>query len=216
MTRKRSIPLFIRAGSVLALLLVIAGCTKGGQFDPTDFFNSDEFDSKKKLQGQREPVFPAGVPGTTTGVPPDLVKGYQAPPDKSADSSALAAPPPAAEKPKPKPKPKIARAPRPPRTRIDVSSRPGAPAQQPSAASSDPAWSTASAPPQQSSDPAWPSASAAPQQSAPPPWPTPSAPPQQTAQPAQSIWPNPPGAGTATRRALPLMLLPDSDEVFVE
>ena len=50
-------------------------------------FNSDMFDTKKKLKGQREPVFPSGVPGTTTGVPADLVKGYQPPPDQ-ADADA--------------------------------------------------------------------------------------------------------------------------------
>jgi hypothetical protein len=127
---------FLRAGSALALVLVVlpllAACTPGGQFDPTELFNSDVFDSKKKLSGQRVPVFPDGVPGTTTGVPPDLVKGYQPPPDPSdADASqtppppagateappaktASAEPAPTAEaKPKPKlrPKPKVASAP---------------------------------------------------------------------------------------------------------
>src|ERR1700722_11231991 len=86
------ISLLFRLGSALALVLVIAGCTKGGQFDPTEMFSSDVFDSKKKLTGEREPLFPNGVPGTTTGVPPDLVKGYQAPPDQ-ADASATTPPP---------------------------------------------------------------------------------------------------------------------------
>ena len=63
-------------------MLVLAGCTTGGQFDPTELFNNDAFDSKKKLKGDRELVFPNGVPGTTTGVPADLVKGYQPPPDQ--------------------------------------------------------------------------------------------------------------------------------------
>ncbi len=65
------IPSFVRVGALLALVLmpVLGACTKGGQFDPTEVFNSDAFDSKKKLSGQREPVFPSGVPGTTTGVP---------------------------------------------------------------------------------------------------------------------------------------------------
>jgi len=126
---------FRRAGSALALVLValplLAACTPGGQFDPTEMFNSDVFDAKKKLSGQRVPVFPDGVPGTTTGVPADLVKGYQPPPDPSdADASQTPPPPagaaeapaktasaaaaPVAEaKPKPKPrrKPKVASAP---------------------------------------------------------------------------------------------------------
>src|SRR5262249_41999000 len=118
----------LRAGSALAFVLVLlpllGACTKGGQFDPTELLNNDMFDSKKKLSGQREPVFPNGVPGTTAGVPPDLVKGYQAPPDP-ADASQTppdgaapgAAPKTAAAtaeakpKPKPKPRPKVATAP---------------------------------------------------------------------------------------------------------
>ena len=112
---KRSKPPLLQIGSALALVLVLAGCTKGGQFDPTEMLNSDAFDTKKKLKGDRELVFPNGVPGTTTGVPADLVKGYQPPPDQSnADADAAAAPPAqaAAAKPeaksKPKPKPAVA------------------------------------------------------------------------------------------------------------
>src|SRR5579863_789132 len=106
----------LRAGAALALMLVLEGCTKGGQFDPTTLLDNDMFDSKTKLKGQRVPLFPNGVPGTTTGVPADLVKGYQPPPDQTdADATAGAQnAPPAAEpaKPqpqtKPKPKPKVA------------------------------------------------------------------------------------------------------------
>jgi hypothetical protein len=201
MMPKRTFSSFVRLGSALALVLVIAGCTKGGQFDPTEMFNSDAFDSKKKISGQREPVFPQGVPGTTTGVPPDLVKGYQAPPEQAAE----APPPPAPVKPKPSPKPKTKVARAPPRMRIDLSARPKAPSQQP-AESSQPAWP--SAPPQQpaqSAQSAWPTPSAPPQQTAQPAqsvWPTPSAsapPPQRTAQPAQSVWPDPPAAGSTSR-----------------
>src|ERR1700744_933592 len=97
----RRIPSLFRVVSAGVLLLVIAACTPGGQFDPTTLLQNDMFDSKKKLNGQREPVFPNGVPGTTTGVPPDLVKGYHPPPDQTDAPSADAAgaqPPP--EKPK--------------------------------------------------------------------------------------------------------------------
>ena len=90
------------------------------------------FDTKKPLKGQREPVFPTGVPGATTGIPPDLYKGYQPPPDEATTDTATPLTPVAgaekpaersAEKPKPKakPKPRVARAPpRPPRAKISV------------------------------------------------------------------------------------------------
>src|SRR5246127_2393674 len=108
---ERSRSYVFRAASVLALALLIAGCTKGGQFDPTELFTSDVFDSKKKLKGERAPVFPEGVPGATTGVPQDLVKGYQAPPEQPDPDAAVPGPTPPAAAPeatktKPKPKPK--------------------------------------------------------------------------------------------------------------
>jgi hypothetical protein len=204
-----------RAALALALLLVLAACTPGGQFDPTEFFNSDMFDSKTKLTGPRQPLFPNGVPGTTTGVPADLVKGYQPPPDQAdADANAPAPPVPAAqaakpqEKPKPKLKPQVAvaRPPKPPKverppastpTRIDIGAK-GAPAQQPVQAN----WpnSPSPAPAQQGGQFAWPS----PQQAAQPSqstWPAPpsTAPAQQAGQSSQSIWPNPPATGTSTQ-----------------
>jgi hypothetical protein len=108
MPRIPSMSRFVSAGAVL---LVLSACTPGGQFDPTTLLQNDMFDSKKKVLGQREPVFPSGVPGTTTGVPPDLVKGYQPPPEESAAASPDAAgPQPPPDKPKPKPKPKVAAA----------------------------------------------------------------------------------------------------------
>ena len=198
-------PLF-RFGLALALVLLLSGCTKGGQLDPVELFSGDMFDSKTKLKGDREPLFPNGVPGTTSGVPADLVKGYQAPPDQAdatATQPAPAAPVAAAPKPalKPKPKPKIASAP------------PASPAQ---SQSQDPVWnqnpvqpapkrinigakggaaaSQQVTPPQ----PAWPSTEGAPAQRPLQPsqsvWPTspPAGQAQQTAQPSQSVWPNPP------------------------
>jgi hypothetical protein len=134
----RRIPSLFRLTSAGMLVLVLAACTPGGQFDPTTLLQNDMFDSKKKLQGDRAPVFPGGVPGTTTGVPPDLVKGYQPPPEQTdaaaADAAAQQAQP--AEKPKPKPKPKVATQtpPKQPPTRISIGSKPNAPAQ-PAAAS---------------------------------------------------------------------------------
>src|SRR3984957_14304067 len=113
MTATRRSSLLVRAGSVAALVLVLAGCTPGGQFDPTTLLANDTFDTKTKLKGDRQPVFPNGVPGTNPAVPPDRVKGYHPPPDQAADATApdAAAEEAAKNKPKPKPKPKVARAP---------------------------------------------------------------------------------------------------------
>jgi len=188
---ERAPALFYRTAAALALVLLVAGCTKGGQFDPTEMFNSDVFDNKQKLKGDRVPVFPDGVPGATTGVPQDLVKGYQPPTDQPTDADAAVpgpAPPPDAEaqKPKPKPKPKLAAqkpaasAP----TRISVGPKP-ATAQQQQPAASQSAWPSPQA---NSAQPA-----AQPSQSV---WPAPT---QQAAQPSQSIWPNPQTPPTKTQ-----------------
>jgi hypothetical protein len=167
----------VRVGSALAFVLVLAACTPGGNFDPTEWVN---IDTKKKIPGDREPLFPNGVPGAETGVPPDLVKGYQPPPEAP---SVADAPPPAAvaaatggvvdpaakpnAKPKPKPKPKVASAP---------------PAKQ-----HDPAWDAKPAPAPQTNWPA-PNQQAAPQAQTN--WPAP---------PAQTNWPSPPPPGTYSR-----------------
>jgi outer membrane biosynthesis protein TonB len=92
----------------LALCLMLAGCES---FDPsilTDWIPT----GKKSLPGDRQPVFPQGVPGVSDGVPPELVKGNQPPPEAQA---ALPEPPPPPEKPKPKPKPKKVTSQPPPR-----------------------------------------------------------------------------------------------------
>ena len=170
-----------RSGAVLALALIVSGCTKGGQFDPTDIFNSDVFDSKKKLKGERVPVFPEGVPGATTGVPAELVKGYEPPPEQPEGTDTVVAgpkPPPSvtqADKPKPKPKPKPKVVAQPaaapstaaPPTRISVGSKSSA-GQQPDTGQT-----------------AWP------------------APPQQAAQTSQTVWPAPPqtARGQSTRQS---------------
>src|SRR5688572_15819552 len=62
-------------------------------------------DTKKKLPGERREVFPEGVPGVSKGVPPELMKGYQAPPEEAAAAAPEPKPEPKqAAKPKPKPK----------------------------------------------------------------------------------------------------------------
>jgi hypothetical protein len=84
----------------LALSLALAGC---GSFDPTAILDADIFNSKKKLPGERRPVFPEGTPGVSQGVPPELVKGYEAPPEPEPAKEAQ----PAEAKPKPRPQPKV-------------------------------------------------------------------------------------------------------------
>jgi hypothetical protein len=185
----RPLQTLVQAASAFAVALALAACTPSGQFDPTELLAMDVLNNKKKLQGEREPLFPSGVPGAETGVPPDLVKGYQAPQQAAAETTGSAAKPaaPAAEataKLKPKPRPKVARTPA------------AAPAAAPAA--QDPVWGgqRSAAQAQQQHDPVWDQKS--PQQSA---WPAPqsAAPAQQTAQPAQSVWPNPPSPNTSSR-----------------
>jgi hypothetical protein len=179
--RKRPQPMLVRTGAAAVLVLALAGCTPGGQFDPTSMFANDMFDTKTKLKGDRQPVFPNGVPGTTSGVPPEMVKGYQPPPEPTAEEAAAAAAEAEKNKPKPKPKPKVARAPAQPATpprRINIG-----PGQAVPAAPDAPAAPQGAAPP--------PAASPQ-QQSQQSPWPAP--PSQQGA--VQSRWPDPPKTGT--------------------
>jgi len=66
----------IAAAVAIALSSALAGCTGGlSSFDPSDML--DFLDTKKKLPGERKPVFPQGVPGLEQGVPKDLYKGAQ-------------------------------------------------------------------------------------------------------------------------------------------
>jgi hypothetical protein len=97
---------------MIAAAPVLSGCT---DFDPDklDIFGINE---KKKLPGERKPVFPQGVPGVSQGIPPEFMKGNQPPPDTAqtlpseadkaaadaAAKKAAAAEP--VEEPKPKPK----------------------------------------------------------------------------------------------------------------
>jgi hypothetical protein len=95
---------FVRVALVsgaLALSFTLGGC---GTFDPTDVFDFDFLSTKKKLPGERKPLFPEGTPGVAHGVPNELVKGYQAPAEQPPEQTASVPEP---EKPKPKPKPKV-------------------------------------------------------------------------------------------------------------
>jgi hypothetical protein len=179
--------------TLLAISPVLAGC-ENFDLDKFDIFHLND---KKKLPGERKDVFPGGVPGVTQGVPPEYMKGYQAPPENNADAllpgskvnpgdaDAAAALKPEGktaaiepiEKPKPKPKRKLKpvtaqRAP----TQITV--RPAAQGQPASAQQQSP----------------WPAAPGqAQQQQAQSPWPDP----KQTTN--SSPWPSAPPPGTFSR-----------------
>jgi hypothetical protein len=92
----------ITAAVLVALSGILAACAdQVGNFDPTDML--DWMDSKKKLPGDRKPVFPDGVPGLEQGVPKQLYKGtaeQQQIDQQNAQAAAAAAPP--AEEPKSK------------------------------------------------------------------------------------------------------------------
>jgi hypothetical protein len=132
---------YARAGltaSMLSLSLLLAACGTfdPSSFDPTSIFDLEIFNTKKKLPGKRELVFPEGTPGVPQGVPPELVKGYHTPeaPDaaaqQEADSKPEASPEAKVEakpKPKPKPKPRLVAKPPEDSTPTAVTVRPSAP-----------------------------------------------------------------------------------------
>ncbi len=133
----RRIPRVLLIASALTVTLCLAGCESFDalqQWDPSDLFGAEFFNSKKKLPGERKPVFPEGVPGVAKGVPPDLVKGNEQQADLSQE------PPPSAEpiepkpKAKPKPKPKVAARPAPPPEQQQSQSQPTAVTARPTSA----------------------------------------------------------------------------------
>jgi len=82
----------IAAAVVIALSSALAGCGSMGSFDPSDLL--DFLDTKKKLPGERKPVFPDGVPGLEQGVPKDLYKGASQQQAEDPNAQSAAAPPP--------------------------------------------------------------------------------------------------------------------------
>src|SRR3984885_178042 len=59
---------------LITLCGVLTGCGSfGSSWDPMDML--DFLDTKKKLPGERKPVFPEGVPGLEQGGPKELYKG---------------------------------------------------------------------------------------------------------------------------------------------
>ena len=93
------------AFALLAAFASFALSACSSDFDPGDFADKLDFfhlNEKKKLPGERKELFPGGVPGVEQGIPPDLVKGYQAP-QTPPETQEAQTPPAQAEKPKPKP-----------------------------------------------------------------------------------------------------------------
>jgi hypothetical protein len=62
----------VSAAVLIALSSALSGCGSMTGWDPADLL--DFLDTKKKLPGDRKPVFPEGVPGLEQGVPKDLYK----------------------------------------------------------------------------------------------------------------------------------------------
>ena len=178
----------IAAAVLISLSGALAGCSTGfSNFDPSDLL--DFLDTKKKLPGERKPVFPEGVPGLEQGVPKELYKGSrqeQIDRQNAQAAAAASAPPPEA------PKSKRAAKGKPPAA---VSTEPGQEAAAPDPATAE-EGSTAAAPP-----PPKPPKIVRRRTTAPPPD-QPAAPQAQPAQPAQQSaapFPAPMPSGTFTR-----------------
>ena len=97
----RRLQRLIAASVLIALSGAVTGCSSGfSNWDPMDML--DFLDTKKKLPGERKPVFPDGVPGLEQGVPKSLYKGasQQEIDQQNAQAAAAAASPPQDAKPK--------------------------------------------------------------------------------------------------------------------
>ena len=82
----------IAATVLIAFSSALAGCSSMGNFDPSDML--DFLDTKKKLPGERKPVFPDGVPGLEQGVPKDLYRGARQQQIDDPNAQTAVAPPP--------------------------------------------------------------------------------------------------------------------------
>ncbi|MDB5501699.1 MAG: hypothetical protein JWR89_1601 [Tardiphaga sp.] len=89
----RPIQRLVSAAVLIALSSALTGCGSMTGWDPSDLL--DFLDTKKKLPGDRKPVFPEGVPGLQQGVPRELYRGAQT---EQAPQAPVAAAP--AEEPK--------------------------------------------------------------------------------------------------------------------
>jgi outer membrane biosynthesis protein TonB len=147
--------------SALSFGPMLAGCEN---FDPTAIFDAEIFNTKKKLPGERRPVFPEGTPGVPHGVPAELVKGYEPPETESPPPEEPAE---AKAKPKAKPKPKVVAKPKEEPAATSVTVRPEQSQSQPQS----PPQAQSSPRPQAQSQPQWPD------------------PPPMQRQPAAGAWP---------------------------
>jgi hypothetical protein len=154
---------------LLGTSLGLAGCEPGEVIDKlSDLIPNN----KTPLPGTRKEVFPEGVPGVPQGVPPDLVKGYQPPPD----TAGLPTPAAGAATHEAQTKSAAAEPPKPKKKKIAPTPSPSQPAQEQAAA---PVQSTQA----QTQTPApWPAA----QPGATAPWPAPQG------QAAVAPWPSSP------------------------
>lgn len=191
----RRLQRLIATAVLLSLAGALAGCSTGmSSFDPTDMF--DFLDTKKKLPGERKPVFPEGVPGLEQGVPKDLYKDNverQQIQQQDAVAAPTVAPEPAAPKAKSSTRSRT-------RTRATAPAAPSA-ASEPAAAPSE-EGSTAAAPP--APKPAkrtvrHRSTTAPPPDAVTPAQPAPAAQPQPPAQPSSSAFPAPLPSGSFQR-----------------
>jgi hypothetical protein len=83
----------IAAAVLISLSVALAGCSDSlSNWDPSDML--DWLDTKKKVPGDRKPVFPDGVPGLEQGVPKELYKGsaQERIDQQNAQAAAAAAP----------------------------------------------------------------------------------------------------------------------------
>src|SRR5512135_493843 len=80
----RRIQRIVLVAAMVAIAPVLAGC-ENFDMDKLDVFGLNE---KKKLPGERKPVFPEGVPGVSQGIPPEYLKGNQPPPETAQTAPA--------------------------------------------------------------------------------------------------------------------------------
>ncbi len=110
---RRPLQRLIAVAVLASLGLALTACSGSGinNFDPSDML--DFLDTKKKLPGERKPVFPEGVPGLDQGVPQELyrsnVERQQQEAAAAAAAEQQAATPPPATTQRPKRAPKAAR-----------------------------------------------------------------------------------------------------------
>src|SRR5260221_3412986 len=136
----------IAATILIALASALAGCSSLGNFDPTDAL--DWLDTKKKLPGERKPVFPEGVPGLEQGVPKNLYKGSaQEQIDQQNAAAAAAAAAPSPDEPKSKRAAKSKGKSKEAATAATTPAEEPAAAPDPNAAAAEEEGSTAAAPP---------------------------------------------------------------------